>query len=179
MTLQVILTRALQRLNRPTDSKSISKHKGTFIFYINEAVKIIAEKYRQQNKETVTLTNYVFAATALTYRCAEVISVLADGESVSFTEEYAGSRTFEVDTDEATVEVVYRFIPPDLSNNTDEPLIPEEYHGMIVNYVVANERANGDPDLQNAASLDFQLFQDKLRRVRPSDIPTKLTGYFT
>lgn len=179
MTLQDIITQSLHRLKRSADGLSLKKYTPEFLYSVNEGVKLIAQRYRQSRKNTVALTNGVFSKTLLTNRAYEIIDVQAAGVSVSFSEEYAGSGTYAVDTTATSVDVIYRFVPADLTNSIDEPDIPEEYHGMLVNYVVANERANGDPDLQATAATDFNLFSSKLDAVVPCDIPTTLTGFYT
>ena len=179
MTLQDIVTQALHRLKRSSDSQNLQKYQPEFLFSVNEGVKLIAARYHQSRKDTVALTSGVFTKTLLSRKAYEIIDVLAADKSVTFSEEYAGSGTYEVDTDETSVAVIYRFVPAELSNSIDEPEIPEEFHGMLVNYVVANERANGDPSLQSAAKTDFDLFYSKLNNIVPCDIPTVLTGYFT
>ena len=179
MTLQDIITQALRRMKRSSDGQALQNYQPEFLFSVNEGVKEIAQRYRQTRTDTVALTNGTFAKSLLSRRAYEIMDVLAAGESVDFAETTAGSAIYEVDTEETSVSVVYRFVPADLTNSIDEPEIPEEFHGMLVNYVVGNERANGDPALQQAATYDLNKFYAKLSAIVPCDVPTVLTGYFT
>lgn len=64
--------------------------------------------------------------------------------------------------------VVYRPIPRPLVNGTDVPEIPEEYHHLVMHYVVACERCGGDPSTQATSSADFSLFRQGLDNVYPA-----------
>ena len=179
MTLQEIVTQALRRLKRATDGQALVKYTPEVLFNVNEGIILIAQRYHQALKETVALTDGTFAKSLLSHRVFEITDVQASGSSVGFSETFAGSGVFEVDTTATSVDVIYRFVPDELSNATDAPEIPEEYHGMLVNYVVGNEQVGSDPSLQAIAAANFNMFNAKLNAIIPCDIPTVLTGYYT
>ena len=183
MTLTEIIVASLERLGRGTDNQTIKRYRPSFTNYANKAVFLIAKRYKPCKMESVPVTNETFNISSLTREPIRLLRVLDNGSEVSYEQTYNGSGIFTVSgVTSATVDVVYRFVPKTLSNSQDVPELPEYTHDAIVNYVVASARAGGDPDTQASASFDFQLFNEQLRGIHPSDLgqtsASKITNYF-
>ena len=146
-------------------------------------VLLIARRYKPCKMETVAVTSSTFNIASLTREPIRIMKVLDNGIEVSYEQTYNGSGIFTVaGVTAATVDVIYRFVPKTLSNSQDVPELPEYTHDAIVNYVVASARAGGDPNTQSSASFDFQLFNEQLQNIHPSDLgqpsARKITNYF-
>lgn len=166
MTLNEIIVSALRRLDRGTDRQTIGAYRSVFTNYANTAIKQIARQYKQCKKETVALdSDNQFNVTSLSRGCFMIHSVLVDGKPVDFYQEPAGSGLFTVKTDANSATVVYQFVPAGLSATTDIPELPPYMHDIIPYYIVACERAGGDPETQGTASVDFQLFNSQLQSI--------------
>lgn len=181
MTLTDIITSTLQRIGR--SSGNTEKYENTFALYANDAIRSIAEKYQAVLAESVTLSDASFNVSALSHDLYSIVRILdSSGSELDFDiPDNQSTGVIEVDTEELTVTVVYRFVPTTIKNSQDVPEIPERYHGMIVYWVAGCERANGDPDTMEGATADFQMFQRELSKVRPANFGVsssrKLTNY--
>ena len=67
--------------------------------------------------------------------------------------------------DRETVTVTYRYLPATLTNDTDIPGIPEQFHRLITPYVVARHRAGGDASTQGTASVYFSIYNERKRKL--------------
>ena len=172
MTLTEIISTTLSRLGR--NSGSTSKYEETFKLYANDAIRQIAEKFKACRSESVDLVDGEFDLSDLSHEAFSIVKVLdTEGNQLTFelVEDGAGEMTkISVDTEETSVNVVYQFVPKQLVNSQDKPEIPDRYQHMIVYWIAACERSNGDPDTMSGAASDFQLFAKALSTVRPATL---------
>lgn len=167
MTLDEIIVSALQRLDRGTDTQTITQYRPLFTKYANKAVKLISAEYKGCRKETVELDgDSSFDITDLTRECTKIVKI-SDGshKAIEWWQDPPGSGIVVVDTNESVVSVTYRFVPQELSSTIDVPELPSMFHDIIPYYIVACERAGGDPSTQSTASADFQLFNQQIREM--------------
>ena len=171
MTLEQIIVDALRRLERGTDTQTLKAYRRVFTTYANAAIKRIADVFEQCRKETVDLDDEkMFAVSALSHGCWQIISIRDSKRDCYFQQDPPGSGLVRVHTLDHSVTVTYRFVPRELSATSDVPELPEFAHDLIHYYIVACARAGGDPDTQNTASVDFQLFESKLSRLAKSTL---------
>ena len=169
MTLAEITASALQRLHYGSDTQTVETYRDAFADYANRAIRKIAARFKQNRKDTVQLSDAdTFNVNDLSRECIRITEVRANGSSIDFWQDVPGSGEFSCDTDADSVDVVYRFVPKPLENTIDVPELPGHLHDMIVYYVVACERAGGDPGTQKTSSVDFQLFNACLADIRPA-----------
>lgn len=167
MTLDEIIVSALRRLDRGVDTQTITDYRSLFTMYANKAVKLIAEEYKACRKESVTLdAESSFDVTTLERECTKIVKI-TDGshKTLDWWQDPPGSGLVVVDTNEPAVTVTYRFVPQELSSTVDVPELPSMFHDIIPYYIVACERAGGDPQTQSTASIDFQLFSQQLDQM--------------
>lgn len=169
MTLAEIVDSALHRLHYGADTQTVNTYRDAFTDYANRAIRKIAVRFKQNRKETVQLSDEdTFNVSDLSRECIRITEVRANGSAVDFWQDVPGSGEFSCDTDADSVDVIYRFMPKPLENVIDAPELPSHLHDMIVHYVVACERCGGDPDTQQTASADFQMFNACLSEMRPA-----------
>jgi len=181
MTLNEIMASALQRLGRGNDPQTIEAYRDVFADYANEAVRQIAERFIAQLAEEVTLQTadedsrypglrYV-KMSDLTHKCRRIERIEVGGVPRMYIQVPQGSAEFfvylkskELDAYDKAV-VYYRPIPATLENTVDVPEVPEYTHYLIVHWIVAMERAGGDPNMQGTSGIDFQLFNQGLNSI--------------
>lgn len=168
MNLNEIIVASLTRLHRGTGTQTIETYRNAFINSANRAMKIMAQRFRQCRKETVTLTDSVLDTADLERQCIRIVDVRVDDESIDFYQDYPGSSEFVCDTNETSVDVIYEYYPKPLADLIDIPELPEHMHDIIPYYVVACERCGGDPETQGTSSADFQLFHSQLAELERS-----------
>lgn len=169
MTLNEIMVSSLQRLRYGTDTQTVENYRDVFADYANRAVRMIAERFKQNRKETVRLSDDdTFNVAELARECIRITDVRASGASIDYWQDIPGSGVFSCDTGADSVDVVYRYVPKRLENIIDVPELPTHLHDMIVHYVVACERCGGDPDTQGTASADYQMFNSALSQIHPA-----------
>lgn len=163
MTLDEIIVSALRRLDRGVDTQTITDYRSLFTMYANKAVKLIAEEYKACRKESVTLdSDSSFDVTTLERECMKIVKITDADGTLDWWQDPPGSGIVVVDTKQPQVSVTYRFVPQELSSTVDVPELPSMFHDIIPYYIVACERAGGDPQTQSTASIDFQLFNQQL-----------------
>lgn len=168
MNLNGIITAALNRLHRYPNQQTIDNYQAAFTDYANRAIKIMALRFRQCRKETVTLVDGAFNVADLERQCIRIVEVRAKNGTIGFYQDYPGSGVFKCDTNEPAVDVIYEYYPALLANVTDTPELPSHMHDIIPFYIVACERCGGDPNTQGTASADFQLFNTQLAELERS-----------
>lgn len=168
MTLDEIIVSALRRLDRGTDTQTIQDYRPVFTVYANKACKKIAEEYKGCRKEEIELDeDCSFNVNDLERGCYKIVKIRDRSRRpfVEFWQDPPGSGIVVVDTQDPVVSVTYRYVPKEMSSTIDVPEIPEIFHDIIPYYIVACERAGGDPQTQSTASVDYQLFNDQVARM--------------
>lgn len=161
MTLNEIMVDALVQLDRSSDPAMLKRYRTAFTSYANDAVQDIADDFRLSKTEKVTLTDGAFAISDLSDICTKIVNI----ERMPW--KVVGDTVFVDVRENGRTEVIvqYRYLPATLSNDTDTPGIPEQFHRLIAPYVVARYRAGGDADTQGTASVYFSVYNEKKRRL--------------
>ena len=172
MTLDELIVSALRRLDRGTDTQTIQAYRPVFTVYANKACKKIAEEYKACRKETVALdADHSFNVTSLQRGCYKIMGIKDSKKDwLEFWQDPPGSGIVVCDTTDASVSVTYRYVPRELTSTVDIPELPEMFHDIIPYYIVACERAGGDPQTQSTASVDYQMFNDQLASICASHL---------
>lgn len=175
MTLNEIISAALDQKGVTPAARTIDKSAGAFTQYVNEAAMDLADDFKLFRTEPVTLENKSFDTTSLSRYCTKILSVKQDGKSLAFDD---GDESGEISVcAEGEVSVAYRYVPNDVSSDSDVPDIPEYLHRLIVLYVVARDRASGDASTQNASGVYFSLYNEQKRKLIKAK-PSRLINIF-
>lgn len=168
MTLLELIRGALEQLDRGTDAQTIETWRDKLTRYFNDAVLDLLSTAPLQHTETVTVTDGKFTTASLERTCLKVVAVMARGVRWPF---YYGIGTNEIclpKLGSESVIVVYRAAPRELAIDTDVPDVPAPYHGALINYAVARERAMGDEASLSAARACFELYNARKRSLMQS-----------
>ncbi len=161
MTLNEMIVGALQQLKRGSDSQTIDNYRGRFTQYANMAQQDLAKDFPLYRTDRVETMDGTLDVNGLSRWCMKVISVRQGIKNVSFDwNEANGLIAVAADGE---IEVRYRYAPKPLENPTDVPDVPEQLHQCMVSYMVACDRAEGDPSTQGGASLYFEQYRDQKR----------------
>lgn len=163
MTLSAIITSALAQLDRGEDPQLVTKYESKFTQYANDAVLDMAKDFPLHFTESVTLDGGKFYTTDLSKWATKILSVKQDGEAVDWDlgDELGEIVCVDAVGEELTgsVDVKYKYVPSAMTSTSDIPGIPEQLHRIIVTYVVARDKASGDPTTQGASTIYFQLYE--------------------
>lgn len=168
MTLQELLTSALQQLGRGTDAQTLESWRDKLTRYLNDAVDDLAAVIRPRRTDTAALENGVPRLSALPRRCIKVLSVARGDKRYPF---YYGTGTDNIRVPglkDGDVLVCYRYAPEHMQADTDEPDLPKGCNtdGPLLLYAVGRERAMGDAVSLGAARSCFELYNLAKRGLR-------------
>jgi len=158
VTLNQIITAALERLGRTTDSQQQDEWSAKFTRMVNDGIYDLATYLKLRRTDPLPVEAGEIDVDALPYRCLKVLGVEKAGVTLGFSR---GSATAKLKVPaECEVSVEYRYIPNNLSSDTDVPGIPERLHWLLVSYVCAREYQSADENTQRRANLYFQEYQE-------------------
>lgn len=166
MTLQEILTGALQQLDRGTDAQTVELWRDKLTAFINDAIVDLANDFALRRTDTVRLNKGRIDLGELPRDCVKVLVLTIDGKRWPF---HYGSGNAEIFVPGALcgeAEICYRYVPLRVSADTDVPDIPEWAQGLLALYAVGRERAGGDGTSMSAARACFELYGAGKRTLR-------------
>lgn len=166
MTLSELIRAALEELERPNDEATRSLWHDRLQSYANEAVADLYTTFRPWRRETVQAVGGHIDLGQLTVPCGKMLGVEHHGMRIPFH--------YGADTNELIVPgwgsepltVVYRIAPATLRKDTDQTGLPAACEPLIVLYMTARDRANGDAASQNGATMRLSLYEAQKKRLR-------------
>lgn len=165
MTLNDIIVAALTELDRSHDAQTLDIWRSKFTRYVNDCIQDLALYTKPEAVEKAQLTAGMLDANALEHGCLRVMSIEQNGKALPFTTHGFGMYLAAALNPDGEVAVRYRMAPPTVSSPTDEPMLPAEWHQLIVYYVVGRERAAGDASTQRGGNIYFQMYQDGKKQL--------------
>lgn len=175
MTLLEIISSALEQQGKTSDAQVVQEWRDKFTQLANEGLIDLAGALRLRRTDTVNIEDGILdIMDGITdvndeaqrkNTCLKILRITQNGRPVRFGR---GPSTYEIRVDATgPVEVEYRYLPAQMSNDTDEPGIPERLHPMLVNYVLGKDVTTNDITTQQRASAFFQLYESgKLQAQR-------------
>ena len=164
MTLQELLTAALQQLDRGTDAQTLETWRDKLTRYLNDAIIDMTDAVQPRRTEQTEILCGTIDLAGLERPCIKVTALWKDGKRLPF---YYGAGTSLIRvpcTADGPAALTYRYMPAMLAADTDVPELPEPCHGALVTYAVARERAAGDAAA--AAQAGSQLYSQMRRALR-------------
>ncbi len=163
MTLNEMIVCALDQMKRGSDSQTIDNYRGRLMQYANIAQQDLARDFPLYHTEDVLIEDGRLDVTKLSRRCVKIEAMWKGADAVRFTSVEKEGRILVASDGLCTVR--YRYVPDALENPTDVPAVPEQLHQCIVTYMVACERAQGDPSTQRGATVYFEMYRDQKRAL--------------
>lgn len=163
MTLAQIIAAALEQLDRSNDAQMQEVWGDKLTRLANDGLIDLAAALRLRRNDEVEVHDGVIDISTLPYECLKIIGISQDGKRYRF---WRDQTTYEFKTDaEGKVRIEYRYLPDQLSSNTDIPGIPERLHSLLVTYIVAREYTTNDAATQRRAEYFYQLYEQGKRRA--------------
>lgn len=157
MTLSEIMIAALQQLGQTTDAKTIEVWRPKFTQLANEGMLDLARAIALRRSDALTANDAgEISVFDLPYECTKVLDARQNGSSVTCSKGSATGRLLVGGSGETTVE--YRYVPPDMVNDTDKPGIPDRLHHLIVLYITAREHSTANVDTQSRYNALYQMY---------------------
>ena len=120
MTTLKLMEATLRKLDRPTDTATVTLYKERLLGYLNEALLDLTAELRPWRRDTVTVTGGQAELSGLPHACLKVLAARVDGQRRLF---YYGSTRGTLlfpGMEDGTVELTYRYQPALLSELTDK-----------------------------------------------------------
>lgn len=177
MTLTQIITAALEQQDKTTDAQMQETWRDKFTQLANEGLVDLATALRLRRTDELTVdANGEISLDDLPYECLKVLQITQNGIAVAF---YRGSDTFSYKVNATgAVDAEYRYLPRQLSSDTDEPGIPERLHGLLVAYICAREYTTNDETTQSRARYFYEIYNTgKLRAEKTYGEPEAYAIY--
>ena len=163
MTLSQIVATALDQLGHSNDALTLGEWSEKFSQLANEALLDIANRLKLRRTDPAVVSDTgELSIDQLPNECTKVLSIWQGNRLIPFGR---GRTTFTIQVDATgEVEVEYRYVPPIMANETDEPGIPERLHSLIVTYICAREWTSTDE--QNRSNPFYELYNSGLVRAQ-------------
>lgn len=166
MTVKELIDGALCELDHFEDTAALPLWKEKLLRFANEAVADLAESFHPWRRDSLQLTGGIIDLLALPYRLGKVLGVERMGMRVPF---YFGADQYTLyipGVPDGPMTVVYRYLPKELVEDTDEPELPSACHPLIVLYMAGRFSMINDAQGMNHASAAFALYEARKRRLR-------------
>ena len=166
MTTLKLMEATLRKLDRPTDTATVTLYKERLLGFLNESLLDLTVELRPWRRDTVALVNGQAQISDLPCACHKVLAARIDGQRRLFYYGATRGTLLFPGVGDGTVEITYRYRPTLLRELTDEPQLPEELQELMAEYAAARERGRFDAASQNAAKLDLTLYREMRGRLK-------------
>lgn len=164
MTLVSIISQALVTMGRSTDAQSMEAWKDKLTIFANDGAKDMAEYLQLRETEPLTATDNQIDINDLTKTCIKICNVKQGDNELEFNQ---GKDSEHVDVGvDGEVTVEYRYLPPDMAEDIDEPGVPAYLHHLLVPYVVFREHMTADPSMQRRSDMFYQTYINGLQDAK-------------
>lgn len=165
MTLAEIMRLALRQLDE--DPADISEFADLFRVYANEGYHIAVSKHYRPREVLTLRTDENGAAYIEGMDIVRVISLKGEyGQTVYYQISPDGARIETAARDEeltAVCEIAY----PTMTEDTQEPRIPEYAHHALSDYICYRHLMNGNAAKQSRAMAFYQQFSRTMQEISP------------
>ena len=158
MTLNDIISSALEQAGRSTDAQTVSTWRRKFTALANEGLMDLGDAIKLRRTDTLTVANGEIDLTLRPYAVSKVLSIRQGSSELDVARGSATSKLKVAATGSVTVE--YRYYPHEMSSDTDVPEIPEPLHHLIPIYVCEREYSGGNVDTQNRWNAPYSLYRE-------------------
>lgn len=159
MTLLEIISSALEQQGKTSDAQVVHEWRDKFTQLANEGLADLAGALRLRRTDTIDVGDdgLIDIKADLPYECLKVIRITKDGKPVPFGR---GPSTYEIRVPASgTAEIEYRYLPNAMTNDTDEPGIPNRLHSLLVNYVCGKDITTNDITTQSRSQQFYELYE--------------------
>ena len=166
MTLSELIAAALSELDHPENTAALPLWQEKLERFANEAIVDMTASFRPWRRDPLPLQNGTLTLSALPYRVGKVLGVERGGVRVPF---YYGPDvgTLRVPgVPDGPLNVVYRYLPKPLLEDTDEPELPAACHPLIVMYMVGRFTMHEDGQGLAQANMMMSLYETRKRRLK-------------
>ncbi len=166
MTLMEIRSAVLKQQGKSTDAQVVQENRDRLTAIINEGLIDFTQDLNLRTTETVDIgeERILDIAEDLSQECTKLIGITQGGKAVTYGR---GPSTQQVKVEASgEIDVEYRYVPAQLTNDTDVPGIPERLHPALVNYALAKDNTTNDITAQQRAGQFYQLYEAAKLRAR-------------
>ena len=166
MTLTELINLALAELDYPSNTAALPLWRDKLTGFANDAIDDLTRSLRPWRRDPAQLVNGTIDLSTLPCAVSKVLGVERNGLRTPF---YYGPDTQTLHlkgVPDGPVDVVYRYLPPALSAQTDVPQLPAACHPLIVQYMVARFEMHNDAQGLNHANTLMSLYERRKRRLR-------------
>ena len=161
-----IRSAVLKQQGKSTDAQVVQENRDRLTTVINEGLIDLTQDLNLRTTETVDIEDrrILDIAEDLSQECTKLIGITQGGMAVAYGR---GPSTQQVRVDAAgEIDVEYRYVPAQLTNDTDVPGIPERLHPLLVNYALGKDNTTNDITAQQRAGQFYQLYEAGKLRAR-------------
>lgn len=163
MELLTIIKKSMALVGLPDDEETLALWRPKLVYWCNEGLCDLGLSLRPWAREEAVLQEGGILPTyGLHHNCIKVLGIEKEGKRIAFY--YAGStRNVLIPGLKAgdKVEVVYRYMPRAIEEDTQTPELPEECQNMLISYIAAKERAQLDAGAYNVGRFNLALYEQQ------------------
>lgn len=180
MTLLEILKNSMTLIGLPDDADTLEMWRPRLLLWCNEGLTDLCLSLRPWARETITLGPYgEIREKDLQHPCVKVLSVEHKGSSFPFFYGVGMGQILVPDLNTGdSADIIYRYMPGLLSEDTDEPDIPEALHSLLVTYIVGREKSHLDTEAQNIGLQDLSTYEQMKKWWSRNTPPPLFTRFY-
>jgi len=166
MTLSQIMTLALRQLDE--DAQDISEYDGAFKAYANIGYEIAVREYVKPREHLQLRTDEQGEAGIEDGQVVRVIDAkdARSGRPVAFALTQDG-RKIATGEKNARLDVLCQVRYPQMTEETEEPRLPEYVHHALADYICYRHLSSGSMAKQSRAQFFLSSFYAAMRMIRP------------
>ena len=166
MQLSELITTALNELDHEATTEELALWEAKLKRFANEAQDDLFRTFRPWRRDPLTVQNGTIDLDNLSHTVSKVLGVERNGMRIPF---YYGRDLMTLSlkgVPDGPVDVVYRYLPDEMTEPTDEPSLPAVCHPLIVQYMVARFEMHNDVPGLNHAKLLLSLYETHKHKLR-------------
>lgn len=164
MTLIEIISAALQQLGYTTDAQTQKIWRAKFTQLANEGMVDLSEAINLRRTDSISVSNGEISIGDLPYECMKVLKISQDGTEITMSKGKATDKIAVSAT--GSVDVEYRYLPNNMSSDTDKPGIPTHLHSLIVTYICACHHMTANVDTQGRYNAVYNKYLSGKTKAR-------------
>lgn len=161
MNLETILKQSMTLIGLPEDQETYELWRPRLLHWCNEGLMDLGLTLRPWARESMMVSGRGNIYTdGAQYQCVKVLAIERGEKRLGFYYDLSPQVLLVPGTQEGDmVDMVYRYIPRDLTEDWEEPELPEGCHRLLVLYIVAREKCQLDAGACTVGSYSLALYE--------------------
>lgn len=167
MNLSSITNETLVQLGKSTDEQMKGEYEQLIKLYANDCIADLGDHIGLWRTDTIAIASGIVNLGSLPRTCKRVLSIKRDNRVYDFERGASTGYVYvsALAAKDGTVDVVYTYVPLELSSANDEPELPTPQHRLISTYVAARFYLTGDAEQQRRGAVLMAQYESSKSKI--------------